>query len=134
MESALLNFSGHRLSENAREILAQRYDAVEDVPFLEINFDKPLEEQFSGLLRQVKTPLDGTVPITIIPPGHATVAVLLIVFLHGVLGFYPSLCNLQQSAAGQFVPHTVFHLDNQLVRKAGRRFRQEQWDKTKGHS
>ena len=130
MTSVLLNFSGHRLSDAARAMIRERYSTVEDIPLHEMNFQEDVEQQLRDLLATVRTPLDGSVLVTIIPPGHATFALLLEIFLNGVLGYYPSVCLMEPRTAGGYLPTNVFHIESHKVRRAGRLFRQAMWSST----
>lgn len=127
MRSALLNLSGHNLSEEARTELAHRFDMIEDVPFYEIDFKDDVELQIKQVLTKIKTPLDGSIPISIIPPGQSTLAILLITFLYGLLGYFPGICFLEAESSGKYKPTNNFYIDGHQLRKAGRMFRQEKW-------
>jgi hypothetical protein len=129
MSEVLINFSGHKLCEESKGLLEERYEIIEDVPFFEIDFDSDVEKQLTKIVRKLKIPLDGSKAVSIIPPGHATVAILLMVFLHGILGYFPKICMLKPEGSGQYIPKNIFCIDGYLVRKAGRSFRQELWNK-----
>jgi hypothetical protein len=127
MTNALLNFSGHRLSEEAAGILEKRFSHIEEVRFQDIDFSGSVEDQVKELVQKARTPLDGSVPVSIIPPGHSTLSILLLVFLHGLLGYFPGICMLEARSPGKFLPTNVFHVDVNDLRNAGRAFRQELW-------
>jgi hypothetical protein len=95
---------------------------------LQIEFSEDVHIQIRDVVNTIETPLDGSVAVTIILPGHSVVAVLLLIFLHGVLGHFPTICLMQQSDSGEvFLPASVFAIDSREVRMAGRMFRQESW-------
>jgi hypothetical protein len=102
------------------------------IPFDTIDFAQPLEPQLRNILATVKAPLDGSVPVTIIVPGQATLAVLLFIYLHGLLGHYPAVCLLQSDATGIFRPTSLFHIDPSALRFKGRALRQEMLRKATG--
>ena len=129
MSDVLLNFSGHKLCLKSRKLLENKFKIVEDIPFFEINFQSDVEEQIRSIVRKIKAPLDGSLSISIIPPGHSTLAILILVFLHGILGYFPKICLLQAEESGRYIPTSLFCIDGYLMRKAGRSFRQEIWEK-----
>lgn len=129
MNGVLLNFSGHGLSVETKNELLQRFEEIEDIPFFEIDFSGDVEIQLKRILNEVKTPLDGSVPISFIPPGQATMSILLIVFLYGLLGYFPGICLLEAKNSGNYAPTNVFFVDGHQLRKAGRMFRQIKWKK-----
>lgn len=127
MESkpVLLNFSGHPLSEGAIQILRPRFRAIETIPFDNIKFDEDVDAQLKTIVMRAKTPLDGSIPVTLILPGHSTIAVLLIVYLIGLLGSVPNLCLVEPVGFGNYSPTNIFHLDLHKIRVQARAFRQE---------
>jgi hypothetical protein len=127
MDAVLLNFSGHPLSKKAYTELEQHFDKIEELPFFEIDFSQSVEDQLRKLVGCVSYPLDGSISVTIIPPGHSTVAVLLVVYLHGSLGYFPGLCLLESKEIGQYLPTNTFQINSQKIRAAGRLLRQEIW-------
>jgi hypothetical protein len=126
----VINFSGHVLSDKTRKILLQKYEDIEELPFVEIDFTDSIEKTLQGVIDLVQTNLDGSIPISLIPPGQATFAILLVTYLHGLLGYFPAVCYLEASSSGQFEPSAIFHIDGYTLRKAGRSYRQEIWNKT----
>jgi hypothetical protein len=124
MARILLNVSGHPLSRTAKRMLEVEYDVVETLALPEIDFSSPVEEQIRDIFTQTKSPLDGSNPVTVVLPGHATVAVLVLIYLHGLLGHYPSICLLEQRS-GEYVPTNLFSIDAQRLRMSGRAFRQQ---------
>ena len=127
MKPVLLNFSGHALNTNAKNSLLEKYDEIEEIPFVEIDFASDVGEKIEEILRNVQTRLDGSLPIAIIPPGQSTFAILLVTYLHGLLGYFPSVCYMQAVYSGWYEPSAIFHIDGYGLRKAGRNFRQELW-------
>lgn len=124
MNRALLNFSGHALSETTLRELSNRFSRIETIPFDAIHFELSVEEQLQKIIQHVKTPLDGSVPITIILPGQATFAVLLFVYLNGLVGSYPALCLLEVRDSGEYGPSSIFDIDAHKLRLEGRAIRQ----------
>ena len=125
MAKALLNFSGHALSDIAVRRLSSEFEVIETIPVGSIDFRRSVEDQVRSIIEHVKTPLDGSIPITIIVPGQATLAVLLFVFLHGLIGHYPGLCLLETDVGGEYAPTNVFYVDSHELRLGGRTFRQK---------
>ena len=111
MSPTLLNFSGHALSGEVKKDLLSRYKAIEDIFDFDINFSRDIDSQFKEILAKVECPLDGSVSVTIIPPGQSTLSILLIIFLHGLLGYFPAVCYLKSEASGQYLASNVFHFD-----------------------
>lgn len=124
MAKIFLNISGHPLSVTAQRILDSEYDVVETLPVPEIDFSQSVETQLRNIFSQTEVLLDGSNPITIVLPGHATIAVLVLIYLHGLLGHYPSICLLEERR-GEYVPTNLFSIDAQRLRMSGRAFRQE---------
>ena len=125
MNHVLLNFSGHALSEATKAELLTRFKSIEDVFFGNVDFSQNVERQLKRIVGEVKTRLDGSVPIAIIPPGHATLAVLITIFLHGLVGYFPVLCLLEAKAAGDYRPTNLFQIDGGDLRSEARKLRQE---------
>lgn len=123
MNGVLLNFSGHPLNELARKELASEYDAVFTPAVLEFDFHTDPVPQLSRVLDTIPVTLDGSLPVTIIPPGQSTVAVLLFTFLHGMLGHFPRLCYLEMAKSGVYLPHAEYEITLHTVRMAGRAYR-----------
>jgi len=128
---ALINFSSHALSQKAKDSLSPHFDIIEEVFIHNINFNENVEEQLREIIRNVKTPLDGSIPITLIVPGQATIAVLLITFLSGIIGHIPDICLLEMDEDGFYVPTTSFILSGNNIKTSGRKFRQELWSSKK---
>ena len=127
MSAILLNFSGHKFCQKTRQELELKYSIIQDVPFYEIDFGENVEFQLEELFRCVETPLDGSLPVSIIPPGQSTLAIILMVFIHGILGYFPKICLLESKGSGEYIPTNIFCIDGYNLRKAGRSFRQEAW-------
>jgi hypothetical protein len=121
----LINLSGHMLSPEAHRGLDSRFDGIETIAIDAIDFNKSVEDQMKNLFAQVKTTIDGSVAVTVILPGHSVLAALVVVYLHGTLGHFPSICLLQSSESGPYVPTNIFYIDAKDVRSSGREFRQE---------
>lgn len=129
MQSVLLNISGHRLSEEAHDELGKEFREIEDISFSNIDFSKNLEGQIKELFINCKTNLDGSVPVTIIPPGQSTFAILLYSYLHGILGYPPNICYLEADENNSFSPKSLFKINLNEIKTSGRAIRQEIWKK-----
>jgi hypothetical protein len=129
MQGVLLNISGHRLSEEAQKELSKEYIVIEDIIFSNIDFSQNLEIQIKELFIDCKTNLDGSIPITIIPPGQSTFAILLYSYLHGILGYPPNICYLEADKDNFFSPKSLFKINLNEIKTSGRAIRQEIWKK-----
>ena len=129
MSKVLLNFSNHSLSKEAELVLLKRFDKIETIMFETIDFSSDMTKLIQTILKDVDSKLDGTVSITIIPPGHSTFAMLLVIYLFGLLGFFPDICMLDISDEGIFLPKNIFYINGNKLRFAGKSFRQELWKK-----
>ena len=127
MQPILINFSGHTLSSAARDILSHDYSVIVDSKPVEIVFDDSVGAQIADLVASLPMKIDGSEPITIIPPGQATFAILLVSYLHGLIGHFPNICFLERSCNGQYLPKTEYDAQPYQIRSAGRRFRFEQF-------
>ena len=123
----VLNFSGHALSKEAKNELKKKFDKIEEIPFLNINLTNEVGIQLRRIIKKVKTPLDGSISITIIPPGQSTLSILLIMYLHGILGYFPDICMLDVTQSGIYLPSNIFYVSGNKLRYNGRAFRQEIW-------
>jgi hypothetical protein len=121
----LINFSGHPLSAESTEELSKQFRAIETIAFEAIRFGEDIEPQLKSIVNRVKTPLDGSIPISVILPGHSTLAVLLLVYLLGLIGAVPNLCVMEPTGFGRYHPSSIFHIDIQKLRGGARAFRQE---------
>ena len=124
MSTLLLNCSGHALSDATANELRSRFSQLETIPIDNIDFQQPVEPQLRRMLELVKAPLDGSIPVTLILPGHPMLAVLLCVYLHGILGHHPAVCLLQPDENGSYRPANIFYVDSQVIRAEARAFRQ----------
>lgn len=125
MRNVIINFSGHALSPEATSLLSQRYDVVISANPIEFDFSGEVESQLAEALISFGEMLDGSRAITIIPPGQATLAVLLVGFIHGMIGHFPKLCYLEVSQAGVYLPKVEYEIPVQGIRAAGRQFRSQ---------
>ncbi|CAI8954174.1 CRISPR-associated protein Csx15 [Pseudomonas sp. IT-P294] len=126
MNSVLINFSGHSLNQKVIDELTSTYDKLIDAKPIEITFDGDVEKQIHGLVESLPVKIDGSFSITIIPPGQATFAILLVSYLHGLIGHFPNLCYLERSNSGIYIPKTEYQVQPQEIRSAGRKFRYSQ--------
>lgn len=119
----IINFSGHPLSQEAIQFLSENYDEVVQAEPINFDFTHPVEEQLESLLISLPCTVDGTKPVTVIPPGQSTLSVLLITYLHGILGHFPAICYLELSDNGVYLPKVEFSINSNNLRTAGRKFR-----------
>ena len=129
MSKVLLNFSGHTLSKEAKKELVKKFDKIESLFFDNINVSEDIDKQLKRILDKVKSPLDGSIPITIIPPGHSILAILLMSYLHAALGHFPNMCMLDLANQGVYLPCNIFYSNVNKLRTSGRIFRQELWER-----
>lgn len=128
MNSILVNFSGHPLSEQAKGELAKTYSEIIDSNPVDLVFDENVEGQLKRIVENLRIKIDGSASVTIIPPGQATFAVLLVSYLHGIIGHFPNLCYLERSKEGVYLPKVEYVVQPQHIRTAGRRFRFSNYD------
>ena len=128
-KKALLNFSSHALSDKAKVMLGAQFQIIEEIFFDHVDFQTEIKDQLEQVLLKVNCPLDGSIPITIIVPGQATVAVLLISYLSGIIGHIPNICLLEMDKDGFYIPTNIFFFNGNQLRSDGRKFRQEMWQK-----
>lgn len=127
MNSVLINFSGHSLNQEVIDELKSIYGELIDARPIEITFNDDVEKQIKGLVESLSVKIDGTFSITIIPPGQATFAILLVSYLHGLIGHFPNLCYLERTNSGIYIPKTEYQVQPQEIRSAGRKFRYSQY-------
>lgn len=124
----VVNFSGHPLSKKAKGRLNNKFDKVEEIPIPKVDFSSNVEKQIEKIVSQVESPIDGSIPLTVILPGHSTLAFLLCAYLHGKLGHFPDICLLEKEENKYYLPKSIFYIDSQEIRDAGRAFRQKNWN------
>lgn len=123
MKSVLINFSGHPLSEEARDELSIVYSRIiESIP-VDLIFDSSVESQIEKIIADLPVKVDGSFALSIIPPGQATFSILLVSYLHGLIGHFPNLCYLERSSSGVYLPKVEYEVQPQKIRSAGRKFR-----------
>ena len=126
MSSVLINFSGHPLNQEVIDGLQSTYGNLINAKPIEIAFDDDVERQIKNLIESLSIKIDGSFPITIIPPGQATFAILLVSYLHGLMGHFPNLCYLERTSSGIYAPKAEHLVQPQEIRSAGRKFRYSQ--------
>jgi hypothetical protein len=119
----LINFSGHALSQDAIDSLSEQYKEIIQAAPINFDFTDRVEEQLENLIVSLSCQIDGTQPITIIPPGQSTLSILLVTYLHGLMGNFPAICYLELSDSGIYLPKMEFSINSNHVRSAGRKFR-----------
>lgn len=128
MNSILINLSGHLLNSQARQELENIHDLVIDAKPIEIEFNGNIEEQIIQYVKKIPIVIDGSSAITIIPPGQSTFAIMLVSYLHGLIGHFPNICYLERAASGIYIPKIEYKISPQDIRVAGRRIRNLQSD------
>lgn len=125
MATIIVNFSGHPLCSETKEFLHRKYDKIIDAPAFNLNFDEEIEPQFQVLISNLEYPIDGSEPLTIIPPGQSTFSILLVSFIHGLIGHFPKICYLELTENGFYYPKVEYDINLQQLRAYGRKFRQD---------
>ncbi len=123
MSSAVINFSGHALSAEAESILKSNYGEIINLEPYDFDFGKEVEPQIEQIISNIPCKLDGTISLTVIPPGQSTLSILVVSYLHGLTGHFPKLCYLEIDESGLYLPKTEYEINTQNIRTAGRRFR-----------
>ena len=123
MSSILINFSGHTLCKDAVEILTKKYELIINSDPIVFDFDGEIDVQISDVFMRIPHVLDGSVPLAIIPPGQSTLAILLVSYLHGIIGHFPLICYLQMSENGLYLPRAEYTISPQFIRTSGRKYR-----------
>jgi len=119
----LINFSGHQLSQEAVDFLSEHYEEIIQAAPIDFDFTDSIEEQLENSIINLCCSIDGARPVTIIPPGQSTLSILLMVYLHGIMGHFPAICYLELSDSGVYLPKVEFSINLNGVRSAGRRVR-----------
>lgn len=128
MKHVVINFSGHPLSSEARKILEAKFDCVlQPEPFL-FDFRQDANAQLKQICANALQELDRDTALTIIPPGQSTLAILLVSYLHGVVGHFPRICYLELGDQGLYLPLAEYEINPQNTRSAGRVFRMQHFD------
>ncbi len=128
MNSILINISGHSLNSQARQALENIHDCVIDANPIEIEFNESIEEQIINFVKRIPVTIDGSSSITIIPPGQSTFAIIIVSYLHGLIGHFPNICYLERTASGIYAPKIEYTINPQNIRVAGRKIRNSQSD------
>jgi hypothetical protein len=127
MKRILVNYSGHPLSREASRALAPDFDElIQPEPF-HFDFLGDANEQLGAIATKTLASLDPESVLTIIPPGQSTLAILLVSFIHGLIGHFPRLCYLELNESGMYMPRTEYQINTQEVRLAGRFFRMKKF-------
>lgn len=127
MKKVVINFSGHPLNNKAKEILLSNFDEIEDVKFGFIDIDNNILNFLEEIVSSIKTPLDGTVNVSILVPGYSAFAVMLFIYIEGIMGHYPNICILKQQSGGVYLPDLTFNTTSNDIRNAGRQIRLMIW-------
>jgi len=123
VSALLINFSGHLLNKIARSQLLNVYSEIIDSKPVDLVFDGSIEDQIREIVAKLPVDIDGSSSVSIIPPGQATFAVLLVSYLHGLMGHFPNLCYLELASDGLYLPKMEYSIQTQRIRSAGRKFR-----------
>lgn len=119
----IINFSGHPLSREAFLALSEHFEEVIQAAPISFDFTGSVERQLEDIVVGLRCKIDGTKSVTIIPPGQSTLSILLITYLHGLMGHFPAICYLELSDSGIYLPKIEFSINSNHVRSAGRNFR-----------
>ncbi len=123
MTHVLINFSGHPLCDDAKITLSNRYERIIDTKPMHFDFLEQVEPQLENIVKDIPDIADSNCSITLIPPGQATLSILLTSYIHGVIGHFPRLCYLELGKEGLYLPRAEFEISTHDVRMAGRTFR-----------
>lgn len=123
MRSLLVNFSGHPLNEQAKHVLLNTFDRVIESQPVDIAFDSDIGSQLESIIKRLGVKIDGSSSVVIIPPGQSTFAILLVSYLHGLIGHFPNICYLERIGDGLYMPRIEYEVQPQQIRTAGRKFR-----------
>ncbi len=123
MKSVIVNFSGHSLCEDTEVILRERYDLLINSEPCDFDFIGDTEQQIEEIISGLSCKIDGTSSLTIIPPGQSTLSILLVCYLHGLIGHFPKICYLELGEVGLYLPKVEYDIDTQKIRTAGRKYR-----------
>lgn len=123
MSNVLVNFSGHVLCKETLNILNKQYDMILNADSIDVDFSSEIESQIELIVTRIPCVLDGSVALTIIPPGQSTFSILLVSYLHGMIGHFPNLCYLELKDNGLYLPKIEYEINTQKVRSSGRMFR-----------
>lgn len=123
MKKVIINYSGHPLSQDAKGALDRRYDVIVQPDPIIFDFAADANSQLESIAKRTLHDVDANSTLTIIPPGQPTLAILLISYLHGLLGHFPNLCYLELSKDGMYLPKSEYEFVTQNSRAAGRLFR-----------
>ncbi|MBP6732064.1 MAG: hypothetical protein KA149_08395 [Chitinophagales bacterium] len=126
-EGVLINFSGHPLNRKVIVELKKSFLKIEEIPFDKLVFTENIQTQIETIIEKVKTPLDGSIPITIILPGHSVISALVMVYLNGCLGYFPKICLLEPTEDGIYSPSQIVIFSTYNVKMHGREFRNVAW-------
>ena len=127
MSRIVVNYSGHPLSREARRTLEAEFDVVLQTQPIQFDFSLDVNEQLKQVCNDTLAALDADSTLTLIPPGQSTVAILLVSYIHGILGHFPRICYLELGEQGLYLPHSEFQVDLQHARTAGRVFRMKRF-------
>lgn len=129
MAKILISFSGHNLSQQAKEELEKEFEVIEEVSIPFIDFDEGVEKVLENLVNEVKFNLDGSKNITIILPGHSNLSALLYNYLFGLIGHPPNIYMFRETENGEYLPFKFFK--GRDIKKAGRLLREKKQAKRK---
>lgn len=117
----IFNFSGHPLTPETRIALQEKLS--EEIFVIDskvhIDFRENIYTQIKDLIAPYKTEMTKG-KMLIIPPSMNTIAVLLISYVHGVIGMFPSIITLKMTGTHQSLS---FITDLNRLRKEGREAR-----------
>jgi len=131
----VLNLSSHELSEQDEKRLSELIADGKPIPqecihnlFIDFEDEKPFVEQFEKLLDELpisRQALQSADRLFLNPPGQAHITVLVVSYLHGLRGSFPSLIRVGPVSDGTATRYEIIEvIDLQAsVRRLGRRAR-----------
>ncbi len=123
MKSILLNVSGHTLQPDTRQRLLEQYQDICEIQVPVIVPREDVGHQLKQFLNDVNAHIRVDQPVSVILPGYSVLAVILVAYLHGLLGYFPEVCILEASSPGVYVPSATIKADIAAIRVAARRVR-----------
>ena len=123
MEKAVLNLSGHLLSEPAVKTLLGHCKIVVDIPIPYLDFGLDVKEQTKGVASDLYGATEQYDLVGIVLPGHSLLAVIIVAILQGFMGYLPDIYVLEQSDSGIFLPVRQISVSLSELKKVARKER-----------
>jgi len=119
----IVNF-GHPFSEEALSQLRKLGKEELKIQSIKVSIElhQDLEAQVSKLVDQISFPLDGTEPLTLVPPGLSVISAMLMAEIHGRTGVFPRVIHLvRDNERGVFVISQIVDLEWMRQKSRGKR-------------